>query len=136
MSVASPSIQARGSVPRPRASLSPRLKATAAGILKRSKAFPRARAELSHGTLPPVITDRIATRRGAWITVAGWAVLAVAFTVLAQKYPAPPPAFAFALPASAEASRADAVIARDFPHSNGTAATIVLHRPGGAAERC
>ncbi|HVH65606.1 MAG TPA: MMPL family transporter [Candidatus Acidoferrum sp.] len=84
-----------------------------------------------------LITDRMATRRGAWITVAAWAVLAVVLTVLANKYPAPPPAFAFALPASAEASKADASIAREFPHSNGTAATIVLYRSGGltAADR-
>ena len=80
------------------------------------------------------VTDRIATRRGAWITVAGWAVLAVALTVLAQKLPAPPPAFAFALPASAESSQADAAIARDFPDSNGAAATIVLYRRGGLTD--
>ena len=77
------------------------------------------------------VTDRIATRRGASIVLAVWAVAAVALTVLAQKYPAPPPGFAFALPASAEARQADAVIARDFPNSNGVTATIVLHRAGG-----
>lgn len=81
-----------------------------------------------------VITDRIATRRGAWITVTIWAVLALALTVLAQKNPAPPAAFAFSLPASAEASKADAVIAKEFPQSKGIAATIVLYRTGGLTE--
>ena len=78
-----------------------------------------------------LVTDRIATRRGAWITVASWAVLAVALTVLAQKNPAPPEAFAFSLPASAETSKAEAVIARDFPQSKGIVAAIVLYRAGG-----
>lgn len=77
------------------------------------------------------VTDRIATRGIAWITVAVWAILAVFLTVLAGKYPAPPAAYAFALPASAEAAKADAVIAREFPQTNGTAATIVLYRRGG-----
>ena len=83
------------------------------------------------------VTDRIATRRGAWMTVAGWGILAIALIVLAQRYPAPPPAFAFALLATAEASKAEAAIARDFPNSNGTAATMVLYRAGGltAADR-
>ncbi len=80
------------------------------------------------------ITDRIATRRGAWITVASWAVIALALTVVAQKNSAPPPAYAFSLPASAEASKADAVIAKEFPQSKGIAAAIVLHRTGGLIE--
>ena len=77
------------------------------------------------------LNDRTASKRGAWILVAAWAVAAIALTALAQKYPAPPPHFAFALPPSAEARQADAVIAKAFPNSNGVPATIVLHRAGG-----
>src|SRR5690242_20383055 len=78
-----------------------------------------------------LITDRIATRRGAVISLAIWAGLAVVLSVVAQKNPAPPDAFAFSLPASAEARQADAAIASDFPRSKGTAAAIVFYRAGG-----
>ncbi|HEY9287908.1 MAG TPA: MMPL family transporter, partial [Candidatus Dormibacteraeota bacterium] len=78
-----------------------------------------------------VITERIATRRGALITLAAWALFAVLLTVVAQKNPAPPDAFAFSLPASAEARQADAAIAKNFPQSKGRTASIVLYRPGG-----
>ena len=83
------------------------------------------------------LTDRIASRRAAWVIVAAWTVLAIGLTVLAQKNPAPPEAFAFTLPASAELSKVDKLIARDFPQSKGVAATIVLYRHGGlsAADR-
>ena len=77
------------------------------------------------------LTDRIASRRAAWVIVAAWTVLAIGLTVLAQKNPAPPEAFAFTLPASAESSKVDKLIARDFPQSKGVAATIVLYRHGG-----
>jgi RND superfamily putative drug exporter len=77
-------------------------------------------------------TELIATKRGAWISLGIWAVLAVGLTVIAPRNPTPHSAMVN-LPASAEASKADAAIAKDFSRSKGTPAAIVLYRRGGLA---
>lgn len=76
------------------------------------------------------LTDRISTRRGAWITVAIWAAITVCALLAAQRYPAPQAVFT-QLPSSAEASRAEALAARALPQVKGITAIIVYNRKGG-----
>ena len=83
-----------------------------------------------------LLTDRVATRRGAAICLILWLLAAVAANVAAVAFPAPSRTGSD-LPASAESVRADAALQRIFPGPRGAPALVVYARRDGltAADR-
>jgi uncharacterized membrane protein YdfJ with MMPL/SSD domain len=77
-----------------------------------------------------LLTDRVATRRGAWIVIALWLLLALVANVAAAQLPAPSRQ-GNDLPPGAEAQRAATIIQQDFPGQHGTPALVVYARTGG-----
>ena len=80
-------------------------------------------------------TDRLITKRGTAIALALWLLAAIAVTVTATRLPAPTTTNP-SLPASTEASRADAAVRHAFG-VHGSTALVVFARRGGltAADR-
>ncbi len=76
------------------------------------------------------LTDRVASKRGAWLIILLWLVVAIGANVAAISFPAPSRTGSD-LPASSEAHHADVLIQQAFPGLHGSAALVVYQRPGG-----
>ena len=89
----------------------------------------------SYSLLAP-FTDRVATRRGAWIALVLWIAATLVFSIGAANLPAPTVA-PNDLPPTVESRRAATLVERSFPGQRGTPALVVYARPKGltAADR-